>query len=257
MAVLSLEHVTLRYGEFAAVAELSLSVPAGVIYGLLGPNGSGKSTTLAAIAGEHRCAEGVIHVAGHTAAREPMAYRRLLGLVPQEIALFEELTAEQNLTFFGRLYGLRGQTLSHRVEDVLGFVRLREQARRPARTYSGGMKRRLNLACAILHEPRLLLLDEPTVGLDIQSREALFACLRQLRDAGTAMVFTTHHLEEAEELCDRVGIIDHGRLLTEGTPRELCEVLPRWRLDGPHAPAPRQGLERVFLDLTGRSLRDS
>jgi ABC-2 type transport system ATP-binding protein len=184
--------------------------------------------------------------------------------VPQELALYEDLSGRDNLLFFGRLYGLSGRELRRRVDEALSFVRLVEQADRPARTYSGGMQRRLNLACALLHHPDLLLLDEPTVGLDVQSRDAIFGSLRTLRDAGRALVFTTHHLAEAELLCDRLGIMDHGRLLAMGTLEELCAGPCRrgpgrsFRAD---PPAPLPGplgtrLERVFLQLTGRSPRD-
>jgi ABC-2 type transport system ATP-binding protein len=252
MPVLSLRHVTIRYGDLVAVRDLSLDVAAGEIFGLLGPNGSGKSSTIAAVAGDHPPDEGTVRIAGRTDSESPLDYRRRLGLVPQEIALFEELTAGQNLAFFGRLYGLTGARLRDRLDEVLEFVRLAEHARRPVRTFSGGMQRRLNLACALLHRPSVLLLDEPTVGLDVQSREAIFGCLRQLRDDGAAMVFTTHHLEEAEQLCDRVGIMDHGRLIASGPIAELCEE-GRWRLDGPHAP---RALERVYLELTGGSQRE-
>src|SRR5262245_50054449 len=256
MPVLSLHQVTIRYGDFLAVRDLSLDVAAGEIFGLLGPNGSGKSTTLAAIAGERTPDHGSIRLAGRRIDEAPTEYRRRLGLVPQELALYEDLTAEQNLVFFGRLYGLSGGHLRQRIEEVLGFVQLGEHAGRRARVFSGGMQRRLNLACAILHRPSLLLLDEPTVGLDIQSREAIFACLRQLRDDGAAMVFTTHHLEEAEQLCDRVGIVDHGQLVASGPPGELCAQMTHWRHDRPHGPR-RLALERVFLELTGRSTRDA
>lgn len=261
MTVLALEHVTIRYGDFLAVEDLTLQVEAGEILGLLGPNGSGKSSTLAAIAGGKPPQQGSIRLAGCRESDDPLTYRQHIGLVPQELALFEELTAEQNLAFFGRLYGLRGLTLQQRLSEVLGFVQLREQARRPVRTFSGGMQRRLNLGCALLHQPRLLLLDEPTVGLDIQSREAIFACLRQLRDQGTAMVFTTHHLEEVEQICDRIAILNHGRILATGTLGQLCGSISGWRWDGPHRSgrsAPQAGrgsaLEQLFLHLTGRSL---
>jgi ABC-2 type transport system ATP-binding protein len=262
MTVLSLTDVTIRYGDFEAVTGLSLAVAAGEILGLLGPNGSGKSSTLGAVVGDRRPVAGRIQVAGRIEKECPLEYRRCLGLVPQEMAVYEDLTAEQNLRLFGGLYGLDRDTLRQRMAWALGFVRLQEQARRAVRTYSGGMQRRLNLACAILHRPPLLLLDEPTVGLDIQSREAIFACLRQLRDEGTAMVFTTHHLAEAEQLCDRLVIMDRGRLIASGSLGELCGLVPGWRTDaaqthpGPHRP-PTRGLERVFLELTGRSLRDS
>jgi ABC-2 type transport system ATP-binding protein len=212
-AALSLQDITLCYGGFVAVDGLCLEVAAGEVLGLLGPNGSGKSTTLSAIAGAMPLTAGEIRVCGLCEKDNPLAYRRQIGLVPQELALFDELTAEQNLLFFGRLYGLGGRTLRRRVADALGFVGLHEQAKQRTRTISGGMQRRLNLACALLHEPRLLLLDEPTVGLDAPSREAVLASLRKLRDTGCALVLTTHHLEEAERLCDRIAIMERGRLV--------------------------------------------
>jgi ABC-2 type transport system ATP-binding protein len=256
MTVLAIENVVLRYGGLVAVAGLSLEVRAGEIYGLLGPNGCGKSSTIGAVAGDRPYAEGCIRLGGLREHDDPLAYRRRLGLVPQELALYDDLTARRNLNLFGRLYGLGGQALATRIDEVLAFVRLAECADRVVKTYSGGMQRRLNLACALMHAPPLLLLDEPTVGLDIQSRDAVFACLRGLRDRGTAMVFTTHHLAEAEQLCDRVGIMDQGKLLAAGTPAELCAGTAGWRMDAPHGPRePR--LERVFLDLTGRSVRDA
>jgi ABC-2 type transport system ATP-binding protein len=239
--VLSLQDVTIRYGARVAVAALSLEVQRGEVFGLLGPNGCGKSSTLSAIVGALAPAAGSIVVAGRRHADDPLAYRRHIGLVPQELALFEELSAEDNLLFFGRLYGLKGPVLRQRVAEALQFVRLEEQAHLRARTLSGGMQRRLNLGCALLHNPGLLLLDEPTVGLDVQSRDAIFASLRALRDQGRALVFTTHHLEEAEQLCDRVGIMDRGRLLAVGTLDELCT----------NSTGPR--LEGVFRELTGRS----
>jgi ABC-2 type transport system ATP-binding protein len=259
-AVLSLQDVTLRYGDFVAVDALCLEVARGEIFGLLGPNGSGKSSTIAAVCGGIAPAAGVIRVGGLAAAESPDAYRRLIGLVPQELAIFEELSAADNLRFFGGLYGLRGAELRGRVAEALEFVRLSGHARRPPRTFSGGMQRRLNLACALLHRPALLLLDEPTVGLDIQSREAIFDSLRLLRDEGRAVVITTHHLEEAEQLCDRVGIMDRGRLVAVGTPAGLTPTpggraagAPRYYTDPPRAAC---GLASVFLELTGRSLRD-
>jgi ABC-2 type transport system ATP-binding protein len=254
--LLSLDDVTLCYGGFVAVDGLCLEVQRGEIFGLLGPNGSGKSTSLSAIAGALRPAAGEIRIAGLRESDDPLAYRRCLGLVPQELALFDELTAEQNLLFFGRLYGLAGQPLRQRVAEVLEFVRLSEHARRRAGTFSGGMQRRLNLACALLHEPDLLLLDEPTVGLDIQAREAVFASLRDLRERGCGMVFTTHHLEEAESLCDRIAIMDHGRLIAQGTLAELCDDGPPVASSYSVAAARGASLERVFLGLTGRSLRE-
>ncbi len=242
---LEIQDLTLRYGRVVAVDGLCLVVPPGVIYGLLGPNGCGKSSTVAAAAGLLAPSSGTVRVAGAARHQDPFGYARCVGLVPQELAVFEELTPEDNLTFFGRLYGLSGGGLRESVNRALDLVRLRCQARRPVRTFPGGMQRRLNLACALLHDPPLLLLDEPTVGLDVPSRDAVFAALRALRDRGRAVVFTTHHLAEAERLCDRVGLMDRGRLVAEGTPDELAEA-------GDGGP----GLERAFLELTGRSPRD-
>ncbi|MBY0232955.1 MAG: ABC transporter ATP-binding protein [Gemmataceae bacterium] len=255
-AVLEIDDLAIRYGSHRAVQGLSLRARAGEILGLLGPNGSGKSSTLAAVAGLLRPSSGEVRVGGLAEARSPLAYRRLVGLVPQELAIYDELPAAQNCAFFGRLYGLSGKALAARVEEVLEFVRLSDVAKRPPRTFSGGMQRRLNLACALLHRPALLLLDEPTVGLDIQSREAVFDTLRALAREGTALVFTTHHLEEAEQLCDRACIMDKGKLAASGTmPELLGQQGRRWRLDGPHARGGR--LERLFLELTGKGLRDS
>ena len=255
-AVLILDNLAIRYGDHAAVDGLCLEARSGEILGLLGPNGCGKSSTLAAVSGCLVPFAGTIQVCGKGEQDDPLAYRRLIGLVPQELAIYEELTAEQNCAFFGRLYGLSGTFLKERVAEVLEFVRLGDHARRTPRTFSGGMQRRLNLACALLHKPALLLLDEPTVGLDIQSRDAVFDNLRLLAEQGTALVFTTHHLEEAEQLCGRIGIMDHGKLVAEGTMADLlAQPGRRWRLDGPHTGGGR--LERVFLELTGRSLRQS
>jgi linearmycin/streptolysin S transport system ATP-binding protein len=253
--VLSLEEVTLRYGDTVAVDALSLEVRPGEVFGLLGPNGCGKSTTLAAIAGALAPAAGVIRVAGVEERADPLAYRRLVGVVPQELALYEELTAEDNLLFFGRLYGLRGHSLRRCAGEALEFVRLADRARQRVRTFSGGMQRRLNLACALLHEPPLLLLDEPTVGIDLESREAIFSSLRRLRDRGTALVFTTHHLEEAEQLCDRAAVLDQGRLVALGGLDELAGAWAGRRLqrsDVAHV-GRRPSLERVFRELTGRA----
>jgi ABC-2 type transport system ATP-binding protein len=250
---LSLQDVTIRYGQFTAVDGLGLEVFAGEIFGLLGPNGSGKSTTLAAVSGGLALTAGQIRVHGLSSADNPLDYRRGLGLAPQELAFYEELSGEENLRFFGRLYGLRGALLRHRVEETLDLVRLTEPARRLARTYSGGMQRRLNLACALIHRPSLLLLDEPTVGLDLPSRAAIFDCLRRLRDQGAALVFTTHHMEEAELLCDRIGIMDHGRLLALGSLPELLALSGSVRSGRWTGVDASPNLEAVFMELTERS----
>jgi ABC-2 type transport system ATP-binding protein len=253
-AVLAIHDLTIRYGPSIAVDGLCLEVRRGEVVGLLGPNGSGKSSTIAAVAGLLTPHEGDVRVLGLCHRTDPLACRRAIGLVPQELAFYEDLSAQANLSFFGRLYGMRGRHLRQRVAEALDFVCLAERASCPARTLSGGMQRRLNLACALLHEPALLLLDEPTVGLDVQSRDAIFSSLRALRARGHALVFTTHHLEEAERLCDRVTILDRGRLVAAGTVAELCRGwdAPGWRLDGPHGRRGRPAdLERVYRELTG------
>jgi ABC-2 type transport system ATP-binding protein len=245
-SVLSLTDLTIRYATTVAVDALSLEIHAGEIYGLLGPNGSGKSSTLSAAAGILTTHSGTVRIAGLRLDENARQCRRLLGLVPQELAFYEELSPAQNLAFFGRLYGLSGTLLRECVDEVLAEVDLTHQSRRPACTLSGGEQRRLNLGCALLHEPLILLLDEPTHGLDVRCRESLFALLRRLGDRGCGIVFTTHHLEEAESLCDRVGIMSHGRLVAEGPVEELTA--------SPADPEPAaRPLESLFLTLTGGS----
>jgi ABC-2 type transport system ATP-binding protein len=261
--VLSLQKLTVRFGDSVAVDGLTLEVSRGEAFALLGPNGSGKSSTLAAVMGEVAPAAGEVRVEGLRAADAPLAYRHRVGLVPQELAFYDELSPRENLTFFGKLYGLRGATLARRVAEALDHVCLSDVADRPAGACSGGMQRRLNLTCALLHQPALLLLDEPTVGLDLPSREAVFQILRRLRRQGTAIVYTTHYLEEAEQLCDRIGILDRGRLIALGTLAELADLTrvegpgPIVRAHGPHGlPPPRSWrLESVYGQLTGGSSR--
>jgi ABC-2 type transport system ATP-binding protein len=258
--LLSLRDVTIGRGPRVVVRNLSLNVEAGEVFGLLGPNGCGKSTTLSAIMGLLPF-RGEIRIAGRTLASDSRAYRRLVGIVPQDLALYEELTVTQNLDFFARLYGLNRVERRRRLGEVLDFVQLADRAGGVARTLSGGMQRRLNLACALLHEPRVLLLDEPTVGLDVPARDAIFASLRRLAAEGRALVFTTHHLQEAASLCNRLGVMDEGQLVAAGSLDELHAALPgtspedsrRRRLDGPHALREAGAgvrLERVFLGLT-------
>lgn len=218
---LSIQNLTVWYGECLVVDHLCLDVPPGKILGLLGPNGSGKSTTIAAISGQGVTMKGTIHVGGVSESESPKSYRSRIGYVPQELAFYEDLTARDNLMFFGRLHSIHGKELRNRVADALDFVHLTTQADRKPSTFSGGMQRRLNLACALLHRPMLLLLDEPTVGLDIASRDAIFDVLRRLRQQGVSMILATHHLDEAQSLCDRIAILNHGQLMAEGTMGEL------------------------------------
>jgi ABC-2 type transport system ATP-binding protein len=223
---LALDDVRVRYGRTLAVDGVTLSVGRGEIVGLLGPNASGKSTTLAVAAGVLEPASGSVLVEGCPRSSDPVAFARRVGLVPQEPALYDELSAEHNLTFFARLYGLNRHDTRIRVARALAFARLTDRRRDRVATYSGGMKQRLNLACALLHNPAVLLLDEPTASLDPASRDALFATLHDLREAGHAILLTTHHLDEAEHGCDRIAVLERGRVVASGRPADLTRPQP-------------------------------
>jgi ABC-2 type transport system ATP-binding protein len=220
-AALCLRYVRVRFGGTVAVDGVSLDVAAGEIVALLGPNGSGKSTTLAVAAGLLDPEAGATFAAGIARSADPHGYARGVGFVPQEPALYDELSAIDNLRFFGKLYGLRGRDLQTRIVVALNRTRLAERASHRVSTYSGGMKQRLNLAIALLHDPPVLLLDEPTAALDPVSRDSLFADLETLRDEGRAILLTTHHLDEVETNCDRVAVLDRGKRIAYGTPAEL------------------------------------
>ncbi len=215
-----------QYGDRTAVADVSLHVRSGELLGLLGPNGAGKSTTIAMICGLTPPDAGQVSVGDSTFARDDAGCRRRIGLVPQDIALFEDLPAQANIELFGALYGLPKALLKERAAAVLATVGLADRARDKPATFSGGMKRRLNIACALVHDPEVLLLDEPTAGVDPQSRNAIFDTLLALKAAGKALVYTTHYMEEVERLADRVVIIDHGQVVARGTLPELYELLP-------------------------------
>ena len=202
-----------RYGERIAVHEVSLSVRAGEVLALLGPNGAGKSTTVGMLCGLVEPDAGSVTIGGATLAADEFAFKRRIGLVPQDLALFEDLPALANIELFGALYDLPKPTLKKRAIEVLEMVGLADRAKDKPATFSGGMKRRLNIACALVHDPDVLLLDEPTAGVDPQSRNAIFDSLEALKRAGKALVYTTHYMEEAERLADRIVIIDHGRVV--------------------------------------------
>ena len=212
------------FGERVAVDGVGFEIKAGEIYGLLGPNGAGKTTTISMIAGILARDAGHVEIDGMSIDAGPPARARI-GIVPQAITLYQDLTARENLLFWGRMYELRGPQLTASVDHALVAVGLSDRAQDMVRTYSGGMQRRLNLAAGILHRPGLLILDEPTVGVDPQSRSAIFDLVERLRDEGAAILYTTHYMEEAERLCGEVGIIDHGRLIAEGTRTELLADL--------------------------------
>ncbi len=214
-----------RFGDRVAVRGVSLTIAAGETYGLLGPNGAGKTTTIRMICGLLRRDAGTVTIDGVLVDETTTAARAKIGYVPQDIALYPDLTARENLRFFGRLYSLRGAALEQRIEEVLAVVDLADRADEHVERYSGGMKRRLNIGAGLLHRPVLLVLDEPTVGVDPQSRHAILESVRRLGAEGTAVLYTTHYMEEAERLCDRVGIIDRGALVAEGTRRELVALV--------------------------------
>jgi ABC-2 type transport system ATP-binding protein len=224
--MLTIENVTKRFGEIVALDRVSLSLARGEFFGLLGPNGAGKTTLMSLVAGLRAPDSGSISISGQRVGPNAMAPRHELGFVPQAIALYEELSAEENLRLFGKLYGLAGQELRARVDHGLHAAQLFERRQDKVQTYSGGMKRRINVVASILHRPALLLCDEPTVGVDPQSRNAIFEFLQRLNADGMTIVYSTHYMEEATRLCSRIAIIDHGRLLALGTLDELLTHLP-------------------------------
>lgn len=213
------------FGDNEAVKGISFSVLRGEIFSLLGPNGAGKTTTINMLSCLIEPTSGTAEIAGHAIPGDTLGVRRAIGVVPQEIALYDSLTARQNLEFWGRLYDMSGQSLARRIDEVLEHVGLSDRAKDKVKTFSGGMKRRINIAAGLLHRPQLLFMDEPTVGIDPQSRRRILDMVRELRDGGMTVLYTTHYMEEAEELSDRVGIIDQGRLIALGTQAELTRVV--------------------------------
>jgi ABC-2 type transport system ATP-binding protein len=224
--LLSAQGVVKRFGSLTALDGVSLDILPGEFFGLLGPNGAGKSTFMSLVAGLRPPDGGTLTVAGAGVSAGSAEARRSLGLVPQHIALYRDLSAEANLRIFGELYGIHGSTLAARVDHALGAVQLGERRADLVKNFSGGMQRRLNLAAALLHQPTLLLCDEPTVGVDPQSRNAIFDYLQELNRGGMTIIYSTHYMEEATRLCSRVGIIDHGKILALGTIEELLGALP-------------------------------
>jgi len=206
-----------QYGDLTAVDELSFAAGKGRIFGLLGPNGAGKSTTISCISGLVKPTAGRVLVGGKDIVREPREAKRELGVVPQELALYEELSATENLRFWAGVHGLKGAAFKTRLAELLSAVGLADRAKEPVKNFSGGMQRRLNFACGVVHRPAVLLCDEPTVGVDPQSRVHLLDLVREERDRGTCVLYTTHYMEEAEELCDELMIVDHGKALASGT----------------------------------------
>ena len=249
-AVLTVSHLRKTFGPLVAVDDVSFTVAPGQLVGVLGPNGAGKTTTVAMIAGLLTPERGEVLIDGRRLSGDTDPAKRKVGLVPQDLALYEELSARDNLRFFGSLYNISGAALDQAIATAAGLVGLADRLRDRVKTFSGGMKRRLNLAAGLLHDPDILLLDEPTVGVDPQSRNAIFDNLETLKARGKALLYTTHYLEEAERLADRIVVIDHGRVVADDTLAGLHARVPAAPGGGPVS------LESVFLTLTGRSLRD-
>jgi ABC-2 type transport system ATP-binding protein len=247
--MLSIQHLRKSFGPLVAVDDVSFTLERGQLVGLLGPNGAGKTTTVSMIAGLVSPEKGDVLVGGERLNGDTDPKKRQIGLVPQDLALYEELSARANLRFFGALYGLSGAALEKAIASAMELVGLADRLRDRVATYSGGMKRRLNLAAGLLHDPDILLLDEPTVGVDPQSRNAIFENLELLKSRGKALLYTTHYMEEVERLADRIVVMDHGKVIAEDT---LDGLQSRVATVG----GGRATLESVFLTLTGRSLRD-
>ncbi|HSG67412.1 MAG TPA: ABC transporter ATP-binding protein [Bacteroidales bacterium] len=236
---------TYKGSIYAAVDDISLDIPRHSIFGLLGPNGAGKTTTISILCGLMKYDKGNIFVNGMDLEGNYKNIRRRIGLVPQDIALYETLTARENLRFIAEMYGLKGMEMRSRVDECLDLVGLVKNRHKQIRKYSGGMKRRINLAAAILHKPEILILDEPTTGVDVQSRNTILEFLKEINNNGTTIIYTSHYLEEAQNLCNEIAIIDHGKVIIRGKTREIID-----------SEAAYSDLESVFLHLTGRRLRD-
>jgi ABC-2 type transport system ATP-binding protein len=247
--MLHVKNLRKTFGSLVAVDDVTFTLERGQLVGLLGPNGAGKTTTVSIVAGLLTPDRGDVLVGGQRLAGDTDPAKRRIGLVPQDLALYEELTAVANLRFFGALYNLSGRALDQAIASALELVELADRSGDRVKTFSGGMKRRLNLAAGLLHDPDILLLDEPTVGVDPQSRNAIFDNLEELKRRGKALLYTTHYMEEAERLADRIIVIDHGKVIANDTLEGLRSQVAA-------TGGGRVNLETVFLTLTGRSLRD-
>jgi ABC-2 type transport system ATP-binding protein len=225
MKIVKIEELVKKFGDNVAVDNISLEIEEGEIFGLLGPNGAGKSTIINIICGLLAKERGKVEILGRDIKKEPFFAKKNIGIVPQDIAIYDDLTAYENIKFFAGLYGLRGSFLKDRVEEALEFVGLTDKAKSRPSDFSGGMKRRLNIACAIAHRPKLIIMDEPTVGIDPQSRNHILQSVRKLNEMGSTIIYTSHYMEEVEEICTRIAIIDHGKVIAEGTNEELKGIV--------------------------------
>jgi ABC-2 type transport system ATP-binding protein len=245
--IIEIQNLTKVFKDAAepAVKDISFAISRNEVFGLLGPNGAGKTTTISILCGLFPPTKGKILIDGMDLDGDLTPIKQIVGVVPQDIALYPTLSARENLEFYGQMYGLSGKALKEKIALWLDNFGLTDAANKRVSTYSGGMKRRVNLIAGILHDPKILFLDEPTVGVDVQSRNVIIEHLKELNRKGTTIIYTSHHMEEAEHFCSRVAIIDHGRIIVEGTPNELIYANPG-----------AKNLEDVFLNLTNRKLRD-
>ncbi len=248
-AVLEVQDLTKSYGGSQALKGLTFSVRQGACFGLLGPNGAGKSTTMKIITGIVEADGGSVRILGKSIKKDGRQVRKFVGYVPQNITLYEKLSARDNLAFFGQMYGLQSKELDFRIDEVLQQIGLFNRQREPVEKFSGGMKRRVNIAVAMLHRPKLLILDEPTVGIDPQSRNHIFELINSLKEEGVTVVYSTHYMEEVEALCDDVAIVDHGDLIAHGS---LADVLSRFGHSVVYVESP--GFEALVPEVMGGSV---
>tara|TARA_R110002012_G_scaffold322083_1_gene554851 strand:+ start:29368 stop:30111 length:744 start_codon:yes stop_codon:yes gene_type:complete len=245
--VIDIQHITKKYkgANNFSVSNFDLTIAEKEIFGLLGPNGAGKTTLISILCSLIKPTSGSFSIAGLTYQKNKNQLKQIIGIVPQEYALYPSLTAFENLKYFGSMYGLKGKSLDTKINSALEHLGLLAFAHKKIDTFSGGMKRRINLIGSVLHNPKVLFLDEPTVGVDVQSKNVIIAFLQDLNKNGTTIIYTSHHLNEAETFCTRVAIIDHGKLVVKGKPQELIS-----QHSGAH------NLEDVFINITGKALRD-
>ncbi|MEE4198164.1 MAG: ABC transporter ATP-binding protein [Bacteroidales bacterium] len=245
--IIEIKHLTKVYrgSTKPAIEDINLDIGRGEIFGLLGPNGAGKTTTISILCGLFAPTSGNVFIDGMDYQHSTETIKNIIGVVPQDIALYPTLTARENLTFFGHLYGLKGKKLKSRIDECLELFGLEKNAGKKIKTFSGGMKRRINLIAGILHQPKIIFLDEPTVGVDVQSRNVILDHLRNINSQGTTLIYTSHYMEEAENFCSKVAIIDKGTIIIEGRPNDLIQSKAEYK-----------DLESIFLHLTGRALRD-
>ena len=225
MDAIKIDGLIKRFGNFIAVDNININIKEGEIYVLLGPNGAGKSTTIGIMCGLLKPTNGKIEILGVDVTKSMKNQNKLIGLVPQEIALYGELTAYENLKFFGQLYNLKGRELEESIDRVLDFIGLQDVKKKVANTFSGGMKRRLNIGCALIHSPKIVIMDEPTVGIDPQSRNHILQSVKKLNESGVTVIYTTHYMEEVEFICNKIAIIDKGKVIAEGTKEELKNIV--------------------------------